>query len=164
MKKIWYSIKDYVYIVLIVVLIRTFLITPAAVSGSSMEDTLKSHDLVFINKLVYRIKDIERFDIVVVNNEEDNDRIIKRIIGLPNETIEYKDNKLYINGKEIETKIKFKDTDDFKVETKNDEYFVLGDNRPVSKDSRLLGNFHKKDIVGRVGIRFYPFDKVGYVK
>ena len=164
MKKIWYSIKDYVYIVLIVVLIRTFLITPAAVSGSSMEDTLKSHDLVIINKLVYRIKDIERFDIVVVNNEEDNDRIIKRIIGLPNETIEYKDNKLYINGKAIETKIKFKDTDDFKVETKDDEYFVLGDNRPVSKDSRLLGNFHKKDIVGRVGIRFYPFDKVGYVK
>ncbi len=164
MKKIWYSIKDYVYIVLIVVLIRTFLITPAAVSGSSMEDTLKSHDLVIINKLVYRIKDIERFDIVVVNNEEDNDRIIKRIIGLPNETIEYKDNKLYINGKAIETKIKFKDTDDFKVETKDDEYFVLGDNRPVSKDSRLLGNFHKKDIVGRVGIRFYPFDKVGHVK
>ena len=55
-----------------------------------MEDTLKSHDLVIINKLVYRIKDIERFDIVVVKNEEDKDKIIKRIIGLPNETIEYK--------------------------------------------------------------------------
>ena len=55
MKKIWYSIKDYVYIVLIVVLIRTFLITPAAVSGSSMESTLNNHDLVIINKLVYRI-------------------------------------------------------------------------------------------------------------
>ena len=89
MKKIWYSIKDYVYIVLIVVLIRTFLITPAAVSGSSMESTLNNHDLVIINKLVYRIKPIERFDIVVVNNDEDNDRIIKRVIGLPNETIEY---------------------------------------------------------------------------
>ena len=150
MKKIWYSIKDYVYIVLIVVLIRTFLITPAAVSGSSMESTLNNHDLVIINKLVYRIKPIERFDIVVVNNDEDNDRIIKRVIGLPNETIEYKDNKLYINAKLIETK--------------EDEYFVLGDNRDVSKDSRMLGNFNKKDIVGRVGIRFYPFDKVGYVK
>ncbi len=164
MKKIWYSIKDYVYIVLIVVLIRTFLVTPAAVSGSSMESTLNNHDLVIINKLVYRIKPIERFDIVVVNNDEDNDRIIKRVIGLPNETIEYKDNKLYINGELIETKLNFKDTDDFKVETKDDEYFVLGDNRPVSKDSRIIGNFSKKDIVGRVGIRFYPFDKAGYVK
>ena len=164
MKKIWYSIKDYVYIVLIVVLIRTFLVTPAAVSGSSMESTLNNHDLVIINKLVYRIKPIERFDIVVVNNKEDNDRIIKRVIGLPNETIEYKDNKLYINGELIETKLSFKDTNDFKVETKDDEYFVLGDNRPVSKDSRILGSFSKKDIVGRVGIRFYPFDKVGYVK
>lgn len=164
MKKIWYSIKDYVYIVLIVVLIRTFLVTPAAVSGSSMESTLNNHDLVIINKLVYRIKSIERFDIVVVNNDEDNDRIIKRVIGLPNETIEYKDNKLYINGKLVETKLNFKDTVDFKVETKEDEYFVLGDNRPVSKDSRILGSFSKKDIVGRVGIRFYPFDKVGYVK
>lgn len=164
MKKIWYSIKDYVYIVLIVVLIRTFLVTPAAVSGSSMESTLNNHDLVIINKLVYRIKPIERFDIVVVNNEEDNDRIIKRLIGLPNETIEYKDNKLYINGELIETKLSFKDTDDFKVETKDDEYFVLGDNRPVSKDSRILGSFSKKDIIGRVGIRFYPFDKVDYVK
>ena len=164
MKKIWYSIKDYVYIVLIVVLIRTFLITPAAVSGSSMESTLNNHDLVIINKLVYRIKPIERFDIVVVNNVEDNDRIIKRVIGLPNETVEYKDNKLYINGKLIETKLSFEYTDDFKVETKEDEYFVLGDNRDVSKDSRMLGSFNKKDIVGRVGIRFYPFDKVGYVK
>ena len=164
MKKIWYSIKDYVYIVLIVVLIRTFLITPAAVAGSSMESTLNNHDLVIINKLVYRIKPIERFDIVVVNNDEDNDRIIKRVIGLPNETIEYKDNKLYINGKLIETKLSFEYTDDFKVETKEDEYFVLGDNRDVSKDRRILVNFNKKDIVGRVGIRFYPCDKVGYVK
>ena len=164
MKKIWYSIKDYVYIVLIVVLIRTFLVTPAAVSGSSMESTLNNHDLVIINKLVYRIKPIERFDIVVVNTDEDNDRIIKRVIGLPNETIEYKDNKLYINGKLIETKLSFEYTDDFKVETKEDEYFVLGDNRDVSKDSRMLGSFNKKYIVGRVGIRFYPFDKVGYVK
>ena len=86
------------------------------------------------------------------------------MIGLPNETIEYKDNKLYINAKLIETKLSFEYTDDFKVETKEDEYFVLGDNRDVSKDSRMLGNFNKKDIVGRVGIRFYPFDKVGYVK
>jgi signal peptidase I len=91
MKKFWNAIKDYVYIVIVVVLIRTFLVTPALVDGDSMNDNLYNNDLVIINKLVYRISDIKRFDIVVVNNISGNDKIIKRVIGLPNEKIEYKD-------------------------------------------------------------------------
>lgn len=164
MKKIWHEIKDYVYIVIVVVLVRTFLVTPAVVSGTSMEDNLKDHDLVLINKLIYKIDDIKRFDIVVVKNSEDNDKIIKRVIGMPNETIEYKENILYINAIPIQTDIVFKDTEDFKIATKENEYFVMGDNRPVSKDSRMLGTFSKEDIIGRVSIRFYPFDKIGKVK
>ena len=156
--------KDYIIIIIVVVLIRTFVVTPAMVDGDSMNDTLLDGNLVLINKIGYRINGTKRFDIVVLKNEADNDRIIKRVIGLPNEKIEYKDNKLYINGEEVKTNIDFKDTEDFTAETKDNEYFVLGDNRDVSKDSRMLGNFNKKDIVGRVGIRFYPFDKVGYVK
>ena len=160
----WSNIKDYVYIVLAVVLIRTFIVTPAIVSGDSMDDTLKDGQLVILNKLIYRIDDIERFDIVVVKNKEDNDKIIKRVIGLPNETIEYIDNKLYINGNLVLTNFKAKDTANFKTITKEGEYFVMGDNRPVSKDSRMLGNFTSKDIVGKVGFRIFPFNKVGSIK
>jgi len=162
-KKIWVSIKDYVYIILAVVIIRSFIATPAIVSGDSMYDTLENGQLVIINKFIYNFKDISRFDIVVVKNEIDNDKIIKRVIGLPNETIEYKDNKLYINDKLILSNIVFEDTEDFKTTTSSNEYFVMGDNRDVSKDSRMLGNFTKKEIVGKVNIRIFPFNKIGKV-
>ena len=156
--------KDYIIIIIVVVLIRTFVVTPAMVDGDSMNDTLLDGNLVLINKIGYRINGTKRFDIVVLKNEADNDRIIKRVIGLPNEKIEYKDNKLYINGEEVKTNIDFKDTEDFTAETKDNEYFVLGDNRAVSKESRILGNFKKEEILGKVNIRFYPLDRIGKVK
>lgn len=158
------EIKDYIIIIIVVVLIRTFIVTPAMVDGESMNDTLLDGNLVLINKIGYKINGVNRFDIVVLKNETDNDKIIKRIIGLPNEKIEYKDNKLYINDKEVKLDINFKDTSDFTAETKDNEYFVLGDNREVSKDSRILGNFNKNDIIGKVDIRFYPLDRIGKVK
>lgn len=164
MKKIWDSIKDYVYIVLAVIIIRTFIVTPAIVSGASMDNTLENGQLVIINKFIYNFKDINRFDIVVVKNKADKDKIIKRVIGLPNEKIEYIDNNLYINGELVETNIKFADTNNFKTITSEGEYFVLGDNRKVSKDSRILGNFTEKEIVGKVNIRLFPFNKIGKVK
>ena len=160
----WDNIKDYVYIVLAVVLIRTFIVTPAIVNGASMDDTLKNGQLVIINKFIYRFDDIERFDIVVVKNDEDHDKIIKRVIGLPNETIEYKDNKLYINGNLILTDFISKETADFQTTTSDGEYFVMGDNRPVSKDSRMLGNFTEDKRVGKVGLRLFPFNKIGKIK
>ncbi len=156
------EIKDYIIIILVVVLVRTFIVTPAVVSGDSMDNTLNDGHIVFINKFKYIFSDVKRFDIVVLNNEEDNDKIIKRVIALPNEKVEYKDNKLYINDKEV--KCDFELTEDFIYETKEDEYFVLGDNRDVSKDSRMLGNFKKEDIVGKVSLRIYPVDKMGSVK
>lgn len=164
MKKILMEVKDYVIIVIVVLLIRTFLFTPALVDGDSMVDTLHDGEFIIINKLIYRIGQIERFDIVVVENEIDNDKIIKRVIGLPNEKIKYENNKLYINDELIISDFDFPDTGDFEVTTKKDEYFVLGDNRGISKDSRLLGNFNKKDIVGRVTLRLLPFKKIGKVK
>ena len=154
---------DYLLIIIVVVIVRTFIVTPAIVSGASMDDTLKDGQLVLLNKFVYRIKDIERFDIVVVKNEQGKDKIIKRVIGLPNETIEYKDNKLYIDGKLVKTNLKFKKTNDFTTTTGENEYFVLGDNRVVSKDSREFGNFTKNEIAGKVTIRLFPFNKIGKI-
>lgn len=158
------ELMSYVIIIVVVVLFRSFIATPAVVNGDSMYDTLKNHDLVIINKITLSINDINRFDIVVIKNDADNDRIIKRVIGLPNEKIEYKDNILYINDKEVKADIQFEDTEDFIFETKDNEYFVLGDNRDISKDSRFLGAFDRKNIIGKVGFRFYPFDKIGTIK
>ncbi len=163
MKKVWLEIKDYVIIILVVVIVRTFIVTPAIVDGASMDNTLKDGQLVIINKFIYRFDDIKRFDIVVVSNEINNDKIIKRVIGLPNETITYKDNHLFINGELIKTDYDFGDTEDFTKTTKSNEYFVMGDNRVVSKDSRVLGNFTRDDILGRVKYRLFPFNKFGSI-
>lgn len=166
MKKFWNDIKPYVYIVIVVVLFRTFIATPAVVDGDSMKGTLNNNDLVIINKIILHFNNIERFDIIVIKEDDDEGKLIKRVIGLPNEKIEYENNKLYINGKEIRITngLKFETTEDFTAETKANEYFVLGDNRDISKDSRYLGNFKKEEIIGKVGFRFYPFDEIGFVK
>lgn len=164
MRKFWNSIKSYVYIVVLVLIIRTWFITPAIVNGDSMLSTLSDKDIVLVNKIYLSVYEPSRFDIVVINNKHDNDKIIKRVIGMPNEKIEYKNNKLYVNGKQLNLNIDFGKTKDFKAETGEGEYFVLGDNREVSKDSRMLGNFTKDDFVGRVTLRFYPFNKIGVVR
>ena len=164
MKKFLYEIKDYVIIVVVVILIRTFIITPALVDGASMDNTLKDGQLVIINKFSMIVNKPKRFDIVVVKNNDSHDKIIKRVIGLPNEKIVYRDNNLYINGELYKENYVLGNTTDYEVETGEDEYFVLGDNREVSKDSRILGNFKKKDIIGKVRIRLFPFNKIGKIK
>lgn len=164
MKKILYEIKDYVIIVIVVILIRSFIITPALVDGASMDNTLKDGQLVIINKFSMIVSEPKRFDIVVVKNNDSHDKIIKRVIGLPNEKIVYKDNNLYINGELYKEDYVLGNTTDYEIETGEDEYFVLGDNREVSKDSRILGNFKKKDIIGKVRIRLFPFNKIGKVQ
>ncbi len=164
MKKFLNEIKDYVIIIVAVILVRTFIITPAIVDGASMDKTLEDGQLIIINKINYRFNDPKRFQIVVVKNDKESDKIIKRIIGLPGETIEYKDNILYVNGEKMDESYEHAITEDFKVTVNEDEYFVLGDNRVVSKDSRILGGFKKKNLIGNVNIRIYPLDKIGKIK
>ena len=96
MKKFIKDLIPYIIITLVVVLIRVFLVTPVIVSGDSMVPTLKNKQLLLLNKINYRINDIERFDIVVIRRDEKE--IIKRVIGLPGETILYRSNKLYVDG------------------------------------------------------------------
>lgn len=153
------EIMSYVLIILIVIGIRTFVVTPIKVNGSSMNDTLKDGDFMILKKYD---KKYSRYDVVVVDN--DGDKIIKRIVGMPEEDIEYKDNKLYINGSEVKENYGKGYTSDFVDYCTEDEYFVLGDNREESKDSRIIGCVNKKDIIGKTDFVVFPFNKWGRVK
>ena len=160
MKKLIKNLIPYVIITLVVVLIRVFLVTPVIVSGDSMVPTLKDKQLLLLNKINYRFNDIKRFDIVVIKRDEKE--IIKRVIGLPGETIMYRNDMLYVDGHELENDYNF-DTDDFSLKTicncnriPENQYLVLGDNRAVSADSRIIGLIDKKDIEGSVEISLWP--------
>ena len=155
------ELLPYISIIIVVILIRIFLFSPALVSGSSMENTLYDGELVIVNKIGLK-SGIERFDIVIV--KIGNELLIKRVIGLPNEKIEYRDNILYINDEVMETPIEFEKTLDFTHMIGDNEYFVMGDNRDVSQDSRVLGAFSIENIKGKVDLVLFPFNKIGFVK
>lgn len=158
------EILSYIIIIVVVLLIKTYIATPVKVNGNSMNNTLKDNDIMILDKITYRFQKIERFDIVVLKNGDDY--LIKRVIGLPGETVEYKNNKLYINGKNVDEKFIHEKTDDFVMNEKipDDCYFVVGDNRPISKDSRYIGVINKKDILGKTSLVIFPFSRFGVKK
>ncbi len=157
----------YIVIAVVVLFLFIFVIGVQQVMGPSMQPTFKKGDVAIFNKFVYRFKDIKREDIVVVSVKDKY--MIKRVIGLPGEKIEYKDNKLYINGKEYEEKY----IDTSKIVTEDFEtngiipegkYLVLGDNRPDSQDSRDYGFVSKSDIKGKTWFRIWPLNKIKFYK
>lgn len=159
--KIIKEIIPYIVIVVVVVLIRTFIITPVRVDGDSMKNTLKNGDIL----LLYKLGSINRLDIIVLDEEKDNEKIIKRVIGLPGETVAIKKGKIYINDKVIDDKYAYGETSDYdKVTLEDDEYFILGDNRLISKDSRYFGPIKKSEIKGKIVFRLFPFTKIGTVQ
>lgn len=176
------EILDLVRIVLIcfvcVFICTQFLFKPVRVEGESMYPTLENDEYGFSNIFSALLSDFNRFDVVVVNGDKTNgDNWVKRIIGMPNETIEFRDDQLYIDGKLIEEP--FLDTnymesvkstkeniftEDFgPITLGSDEYFVMGDNRGLSFDSRAVGPFKQDDIISKSVLILYPFDKIGLV-
>lgn len=155
-------------IILSIILIRTFIITPVKVNGTSMINTLENGEIMLLNKIEYKFTDIERFDIVVVDTEDS--KIIKRVIGLPGETLKYENNTLYINGKETKEPYLDEKTEDFNLtdlgyeKLPQDCYFVMGDNRNNSSDSRIIGCIKKENIEGSASLVIYPFNKIGFKK
>ena len=159
--KVIKEVIPYIVIVVAVVLIRTFIITPVRVDGDSMKNTLKNGDIL----LLYKLSSIDRFDIIVLDEEKDNEKIIKRVIGLPGETVAIKKGKIYINDKVIDDEYAYGETSDYnKVTLKDDEYFILGDNRLISKDSRYFGPIKDNEIKGKIVFRLFPFTKIGTVQ
>ena len=176
MKKNIKELVPYLIIVIVVVFIRSYIITPVIVRGDSMDDTLKDGQVLFLNKINYRFNNIKRFDIIVIK-DEDNDLIIKRVIGKPGDYVEYKDNILYINNKKVKDKYGNGETLDFNLEEicnitdtnckgkiPKDKYLALGDNREVSADSRVKGLFTRKQILGKATLRLWPLNKITIVK
>ena len=154
-------------------LIITYVGQRTRVSGSSMETTLSDGDNPIVDKLSYRFQDPKRFDIVVFPYKyEENTYYIKRIIGLPGDTVQVKDGYTYINGELLESDIYGAEvmieagTASEPITLGEDEYFVLGDNRNHSLDSRdpSVGILKREDLIGRAWVRIYPFDKMGVIR
>ena len=128
-----------------------------------MLDTLEDKDIMILDEVSFKFKGLKRFDIVVVNYK--NEKIIKRVVGLPGETVEYKDNKLYINGEEVEEDFSHEVTanvDAIKIPKKH--YYVMGDNRVNSTDSRIIGPVSIKNIKGTTKLTVFPFKRFGNKK
>lgn len=162
------EISVYVIIILIIILLKMYVISPIRVNGTSMDPTLENGDIMILNKIGYRITKIKRFDIVVIKYKDE--LLIKRVIGLPGEKIKYENNTLYVNGKKLDEEFDKTYTYNFSLKeigsttVPDDSYFVLGDNREVSKDSRSIGFIDREDIIGKSSLTLFPFNRFGTKK
>ncbi|MCI8429113.1 MAG: signal peptidase I [Lachnospiraceae bacterium] len=173
---IFREILGFLVYVGIVVGITFFIITFVGqrtyVSGSSMENTLSHGDNLIVDKITYRFSDPKRYDIIVFPfRYEDNVYYIKRIIGLPGETVQIKDGEIYVNGEVLKESygrevMKSAGLAADPITLGEDEYFVLGDNRNDSTDSREpnVAAIHRDEIIGRAWVRIWPLDKIGVLK
>ncbi|WP_243386832.1 signal peptidase I [Bacillus kexueae] len=166
-------IKALAIAIVLAVVIRSFFFAPIVVDGQSMMPTLKDQDHMIVNKIGTRIGDIERFDIVVFHATEEKD-YIKRVIGLPGDRIEYKDDTLYVNGQPMDEPYleQYKKevidgplTEPFVVEeVPEGELFVMGDNRRFSKDSRHIGTISIEEVMGKTSLIYWPLNEIGIVE
>lgn len=156
-------------------LVITFVGQRTEVSGESMEPTLSNGDNLIVDKFTYHFQDPKRFDIIVFPFQYAEDTFyIKRIIGLPGETVQIDARgTIYIDGEILEEsygrEVISPETTGIAAEPVTlgeDEYFVMGDNRNNSTDSRMeiVGNIQRKNIIGKAWVRIWPFDKIGVLK
>lgn len=167
----WLTWKDVVWFVCMIgflFLARYYIFTPIIVNGASMDPTLEDQERL----IGLKFGEIKRFEIVTFNApDEKEDDYIKRVIGLPGDTVQYKEDVLYINGQatdepylaEFKAKIGSGEvlTDDFSATVPANTYFVMGDNRQNSKDSRRLGAIAEDEIIARAKFSFWPLNTVG---
>lgn len=164
-------IKDaskYIIVVIFVLLFFIFVMGLQQVIGPSMNPTLNEGDIIITNKFIYRFKSIERNDVVVISQDEKY--MIKRIVGLPGEKVEYQNNDVLINGKAYKETFTNSETEDFTIQDlgydviPEDMYLVLGDNRENSLDSRTFGLISKNQIIGKAWIKIWPISKMKIIK
>ena len=176
-QSIWRSLGGTLLYLLVIVLLTWVIVTfvgqRTKVDGHSMEPTLSDGDNLIVDKLSYRFREPERYDIIVFPYQHaENTYYIKRIIGMPGETVQIKDGYVYIDGERLLSDIygneliKDPQTATDPITLKENEYFVMGDNRNHSMDSRdpSVGVLTKEDLIGRAWVRIYPFDNIGVIR
>ncbi|PIR72149.1 MAG: signal peptidase I [Candidatus Nealsonbacteria bacterium CG10_big_fil_rev_8_21_14_0_10_36_24] len=162
---IWEIAKIVIIAIVIVVPIRYFLFQPFFVRGQSMDPNFENGDYLLVDEITYRFKEPQRGEVIVFKSPLDSSqRFIKRIIGLPGEIVEIKDGRVIVyndKGQQVLNELdylpNFSTGGDLKISLGENEYFVLGDNRPFSYDSRRFGPVLKESIIGRVIFRAWPF-------
>ena len=154
---------------IIAFILKTYVFQIALVNQISMEPTLHEGQILVIAKVNYLFSDPGRGDIVVLKDELENKYLIKRAIGLPGEVIDIRNNRIYIDEKELKpdyTEVTTQDNGFVKSKVPEGKYFVMGDNRPHSRDSRsdTVGFVNRTNIVGKAVFRIWPISKIGIVK
>lgn len=155
----------------IFVVVYLFLIQPHEVKGNSMEPNFQNNDYILTDKISYKINVPHRGDVVIFKSPKNPEvDYIKRVIGIPGERVKVQKGKVFVNGKELSEPY-LKDAtflfpgsflqEGIEISVPNDEYFVLGDNRPHSSDSREFGPIPVKSIIGKALIRYWPLTKFG---
>lgn len=167
--ELWDWVKTIVVAFVIMMLLNLFVFNLSMVKGQSMQPTLVERDRLFVNKIVYHLATPSRSDVIVLRDPsegvEKKDFLVKRIVGLPGDTIEVRDHHLYVNGErqaETYTDIEVQDPDFGPITLEPDHFFVMGDNRHEgkSKDSRVFGSITSDQIVGKAEFIFWPFSEL----
>jgi len=166
---IWETVKIVIISLAIIIPVRYYLIQPFFVRGASMMPNFDSGQYLVIDEISYRFEEPERGEVVVFKYPLDTSQYyIKRIVGLPGETVEIKDGQVIIYNQDYPQGMVLDESSylaantitwgETKIELSQDEYFVLGDNRQASSDSRRWGELAEKNIIGRVWLRAWPFN------
>ena len=160
--------RDLLLAIGLAMVIIIFLYQPVKVEGTSMAPLLTDQERIFINKFVYRFEPIERGDVVVFWYPLDRSKsFIKRVVGLPGEAVDIRQGRVYVNGKRLEepyVPTQFADASTYgPVRVPPDEYFVMGDHRASSNDSRVFGPVPSRYIYGKAVFAYWPMDRFGVI-
>lgn len=166
-------LQSIVVVLAIMVMIYLFVMSPQEISGASMETNFHNGEFILTNKIEYKFTDPKRGDIVIFKSPRNKEvDYIKRVIGLPGETVRLSNSTFFINGKKVDEPYLAAGTYTFggsflpentDITVPGGKYFVVGDNRPHSSDSREFGPIAKEDFIGKALLRYWPFSRMGII-